>query len=295
MTLSNAIATLGLNTKARPTSANTAGQIQIGRDSENVRLAAADVAYSWQALIVGAANVAKVDIETNDEDDVVTFDWVAGVAQVETATAAGTITAAGTATAIVTAAGLTGSPLTVTFNVALSDTAAQWAAKARTALAANAAIAAMFTVDGDTTAIRLTRKPTASYVLGTETIPVYPASDGTLNIALDNGTSTGITPAASSANTTAGTATDGVYAPDANGKDFEGNAIPADWDAMAYHAKVLAGTADITLPPLGIAAETFAAGEGLVSYKTAAAAGSVEFEAVSAVAHVSFTAIGKLQ
>jgi len=39
---------------------------------------------------------------------------------------------------------------------------------------------------------------------------------------LDNGTSTGITPAATSANTTGGTLTAGVYLLDGDGKDFEG-------------------------------------------------------------------------
>jgi hypothetical protein len=293
MNLTNAIATFGLNTKATPTSANTSGQITVGLPQENLRLLGADVAYSWQALIAGATNQCVVEIESNTEDDVIGFDWAAGTAQVETATAAGTVTAAGTATAVVTAAGLTGSPLTVTFNVANGDTAAVWAAKARTALAANAAVAAMFTVDGETTAIRLTRKPITTYTVGRETVPVYAANDGTLNIALDNGTSTGITPASSSANTTAGVATDGVYAPDANGIDFEGNAIPADWDAMAYHAKVITGEAELSLDPATITALRLASGEQVTVAKESAAAGSVTFEAVSASALVSFTVIGK--
>lgn len=120
---------------------------------------------------------------------------VAPVAQVETATAAGSITGSGNATVVVTAAGMTGSPKTISVAVLNGDTAAQWADKVRTALAADSAVAALFTVGGSTTAITLTR-----------TSPAGVANDATLNISLDNGTCTGITTAATSANTTAGVA-----------------------------------------------------------------------------------------
>ena len=120
---------------------------------------------------------------------------VAPVAQVETATAAGSITGSGNATVIVTAAGMTGSPKTISVAVLNGDTAAQWADKVRIALAADSAVAALFTVSGSTTAIVLTR-----------TSPAGVSNDGTLNISLDNGTCTGITTAATSANTTAGVA-----------------------------------------------------------------------------------------
>ena len=114
------------------------------------------------------------------------------VAQVETATAAGTVTTGGNATVTVTSALVTGSPLAVSVPVTLNDTAAQWAAKVRAALADNAAIAAHFTVGGTTTAIILTAIVAA-------------ANDATLNIAIANGTCAGITNAATSAHTTTGT------------------------------------------------------------------------------------------
>lgn len=120
---------------------------------------------------------------------------VAPVAQVETATAAGSITGSGNATVVVTAAGMTGSPKTISVAVLNGDTAAQWADKVRTALAADSAVAALFTVGGSTTAITLTRNS-----------PAGVGNDATLNISLDNGTCTGITTAATSANTTAGVA-----------------------------------------------------------------------------------------
>jgi hypothetical protein len=113
------------------------------------------------------------------------------VAQVETATAAGTITGDGNAAVIVTAVGMTGTPKTIDVAVVSGDTPAVWAGKVRTALAADGAVTALYAVGGTTTAIKLTRKVPA-------------ANDGTLNISLDNGTCTGITTAASSANTTAG-------------------------------------------------------------------------------------------
>ena len=114
-----------------------------------------------------------------------------GSAQVETATAVGTVTANGNATVVITATAITGSPLTVSVAVLNTDTAATWAGKVRTALLATAAVTVAYTVGGSGAAITLTR--------------VYAdANDTTLNISLDNGTCTGITTAASSANTSAG-------------------------------------------------------------------------------------------
>ena len=112
--------------------------------------------------------------------------WSGGTKQVETATAAGTITAAGTVDVTVTSDRLYGSPLTIPVAVALSDTASDWAAKVRTALAADYQIARVFTVGGTTTEITLT-----------ETISR--ANDSTLNIAIANGTATGVTAAPTSA------------------------------------------------------------------------------------------------
>lgn len=132
---------------------------------------------------------------TPDTSSVDTTAGVASVAQVETATAAGTITGSGNATVIVTAAGMTGSPKTISVAVLNGDTASDWAAKVRTALGQDAAVTALFTVGGSGTSITLTR-----------TSPDGVSNDATLNISLDNGTCTGITTAATSANTTAGVA-----------------------------------------------------------------------------------------
>ncbi|MCI0391670.1 MAG: hypothetical protein MOB07_23240 [Acidobacteria bacterium] len=117
-----------------------------------------------------------------------------GTAQVETATAAGTIGTGGNANVTITAAGMPGSPLLVTVAVLAADTPTVWAGKVRTALAAHDTVGDFFVVSGTTTAIVLTTR-------------FIRDNDATLNIALDNGTCTGITPAPTSANTTASVVT----------------------------------------------------------------------------------------
>jgi hypothetical protein len=118
---------------------------------------------------------------------------VAGVQQVETATAAGTVSGSGNAQAVVTAAGMPNSPKTVLFAVLNGDTPSVWAQKCRDALQADPDVGGFFLVSGAGTAIVLTKRQDG-------------ANDATANVALDNNTSTGITTAATSANTTAGVA-----------------------------------------------------------------------------------------
>jgi len=115
-----------------------------------------------------------------------------GALQVETATAVGTIGTAGNATVVVTAnIGMTNSPKTVSVAVASADTATAWAAKVRTALAADADVGPFFTIGGAGAAITLTAKTAKT-------------NDSGMNCSLANGTCTGITAAPTSANTTAG-------------------------------------------------------------------------------------------
>lgn len=225
MDISQTRAFSGLRMVATPTASLVSNDVTIGISSTNTAIADVDTGYAARALIVGAASDLVLDLADNDSTG--TTAWTAGQAQVETATAAGTITGSGNATVIVTAAGMTGSPKTISVAVLNGDTAAVWAGKVRTALAADAAVSALFVVDGTTTAIRLTRKPTATYTVGTASVPLYADNDATLNISLDNGTCTGITTAATSANTTSGILSAGVYLLDADGKDFEGATLTA--------------------------------------------------------------------
>ena len=208
---------------ATPTSSLVANDVTIGIASTNTLIADVDTGFGAIALIADAASDLVLDISDNDSTG--TTAWTAGAAQVETATAAGTVTGSGDASVVVTAAGMTGSPKTISVAVLASDTATEWADKVRTALTADTAVTALFTVGGTTTAISLTRKPTATYDLGLIPVSTYAADDATLNISLDNGTCTGITTAGTSANTTAGALSSGVYLLDADGKDFEGGIL----------------------------------------------------------------------
>jgi hypothetical protein len=220
MNLSNIKATTGLNCKAIPASTNVVGTVQIGANPEITTLTAT-VAYSLQAFFSASGNVLSLNRLTGSTTGSTAY--VAGSAQFITATATGTVTLAGNVSVVVTSAGMAGSPKTVSVAVALNDGPTLWAAKVRTALAADTAVGGRFTVSGTTTAITLTRKPT--YVVsGDITHHVHPATDATLTLTLANGTSTGIS--GTSGTATAGVATTGVLIYDGDAKDFEGATIP---------------------------------------------------------------------
>ena len=108
--------------------------------------------------------------------------------QIETALAVGTATTDGTVTVTVTGADFAAAPVVLEVPVLVGDTADAWAAKVRTALAANPAISVIYDAGGTANHVSLTRKTGA-------------ANDATLNIALANGTtSPGITADATSEN-----------------------------------------------------------------------------------------------
>lgn len=133
---------------------------------------------TWDALELSAAPV----------------NGTTGRKQITTQTVIGTVATGGSMTLTVTAAGLTGSPLAISFNVDAGDIPSAVAAKAAAALAGNAEVAAMFDVDNIGADFALTRK-------------VEAANDGTLNLAIANGTATGVTPDATSTATQTGLAT----------------------------------------------------------------------------------------
>jgi len=121
----------------------------------------------------------------------------------------------------------------------------------RTALAADADVSALFTVGGTTTAISLTRKTST-----TGGVTYYVDNDATLNISLDNGTCTGITTAATSANTTAGIATSGAILSDF-GVDLEGDALVTIVTMKSILIENL-GTANVTVAGSGTDSFTIA-------------------------------------
>ena len=224
-----------LSATAQTTSTRVTGSVSIGTSNNSQTLTGVNVAYSLRAIIMPTdALVLASATNTTSASDA----WAAGTAQVETATAAGTITLTGTATITVTAAGMTGSPKAVSVAVVNGDTATVWAGKARTALAADADVSALFTVGGSTTAITLTSKTNSRGAL--------PANDATLNIATANNTCTGITAAATSADTTAGVASTGAYIYDGDAKDFEGITLPTIATIKAVQIYCAYGEVDLT-------------------------------------------------
>ena len=164
-------------------------------------------------LCCATAQAANITQAVNDASGASSF-ASAGNTQQETATAVGTITTAGNLLVTVTSANVVGSPLVFNVPVLLGDVANTVATNIRAALNANAAITAQFTVGGTGAAVLLT---------GNVTTPI-PLNDGTLNIAIANGTAAGITPVVNSANTRAVTRfwSDG-FAPKAGNDYFTGN------------------------------------------------------------------------
>lgn len=118
-----------------------------------------------------------------------------GVKQVITATAVGTVTQNGNLSVTVTTSGMTNSPKAITVAALNGDTPSVWAGKVRTALAADADVTSKWAVSGSGAQVVLTKLVAA-------------ANDGTANMALANGTTTGVTGAPNSTNTTAGVAPD---------------------------------------------------------------------------------------
>lgn len=186
----------------------TVGEVPIAGNVSSVtytpNLAMTGAASHYRTLNLinkGQAGLGTAVIATfafsNTGYDGVAFDELplnlAGTKQVETATVVGTITGAGNATVIVTAPGMSGTPITLSVAVALADTASQVAEKIRAAMAANANIAAWFTIAAAGAVITLTKKVAA-------------ADAQTMNISVDNGTCTGLTQDLTSTHTVAGAA-----------------------------------------------------------------------------------------
>ena len=256
MAISNARAYSGLQASAEPTSEGTSGTLTIGQGQTVTTLPLA-----IGAVVMGIELDSTYSVAINIETLVPTLTG-AGVNQVETATAAGTITASGNATVIVTGDDITGSPLTVSVAVTNTDTAATWAGKVRTALNATAAITSLYTVGGSTTAITLTR-----------ILDRY--NDGTLNISLANGTCTGITTAATSANTTAGINPAKCYRISGTtyvGDNFEGADFPNLNDMLGFQVRHTAGNGTFTITNPDF---SDILGEGEVLQKSASTSGSL--------------------
>lgn len=119
-----------------------------------------------------------------------------GTHQVETATGAGTVTVGGNASVTITSAALTGSPLTLSIPVP-TGAPSVWVTAIRTWLLTNAAAEPV----RDVFDLPETGAAPTTLILKRK---IPKANDTTLNVALATGWATGITAAATSANTTAG-------------------------------------------------------------------------------------------
>jgi hypothetical protein len=210
---------------ANVSSVNTTGSVTIGTPvAALVYTDAPTVAYSLR-MDIADGETLTLDMATGA---VTGAD--PGVLQVETATvvAAAGITTAGDAMVIVTASNLTGSPLTVSVPLLLTDTTATLVAtKIRAALTATSAITSIFTVGGTGANITLTQKTAIGQI--------------DINISIANGTCAGITAAPTSANTTSGVIATQAYRIQGtvwDQTDFEGEPLPTMTKAHCVYVKL---------------------------------------------------------
>lgn len=221
MTLINPRATFGLQARFIPTETNVFGQVQIGANNETIQLPYSNVAYSFKALF----GYDGGDFSFDQVNGIATASgtWVDGEAHVEGVDASGTCTTSGIITITIT-----GSPINpaVAINVAIAegDTPDEWAAKARSSLAANSTIAEVYDVIGETNQIYLSRKPKTIEVGGSNQLFYWP-NDPFHSITIDAGT-TGVDPATGS-EIVSGTGTTGCLIIDGDGLNLEGNTIGA--------------------------------------------------------------------
>lgn len=117
-----------------------------------------------------------------------------GTRQVETATGVGTITGNGVVRCVLTATGLDTASITIDVPVEIGQTASQWMGSVRTYFSTYPPVQTQFNVSGSGADMVLTRKSP------------YAGNDSTLNISIGGTgtTATGVTPAPTSTNTTAG-------------------------------------------------------------------------------------------
>jgi len=282
MAISSAATTYGTTFRGTPESVLSSGSLTVGVAATTQSFATADIGYAMTTRLTTAATTATLDIQSGVCTGSAAY--VAGTAQVETATvvAAAGATSAGNCTITFTSAAVTGSPVSVVVPLTTaSNTETLVTAALVAGIAANTAIAEKFTITRSGSTIVATRL--------VDSDSNYVANDATLNIAIPGGL--GITAAATSANTTNGVASSGVQVLDGDGKDFEGVTLVSMARLYCLEINVTAGSASATngtqvLPlPCRI-------------YNTSGITGSMltadlVITAASAGTNVTITAIGK--
>lgn len=234
MIISSALTNNGTSFTASPSSSLTTGRVTVGTSASQQAFTTADIGYAISTRLTTSSTTATLDIQSGVCTGSAAF--VAGVAQVETATviAAAGATSSGNCILTVTGSTLTGSPLDVTIALTTSASTATLVASALAAgLNANTAIAAKYSVTSSGADIVLTVKADAN--------GNFLANDGTLNIAIPGGL--GITAASTSTNTTAGIVSSGVQVLDGDGKDFEGITLPSMARIYSLEINVTSGSA----------------------------------------------------
>ena len=169
----------------------------------------ATLAYAARATLKAAAAVATFVLPAGTAS---TSTAAAGAKQVETFTALGNITQTGNLAVTVTGAGIAGSPLAINVAVVTGDTPAVWGGKVRAALAATAAVTALYDVGGANAVVTLTRK-------------IEAANDATFEVAAAAGTAANASLPITSANTTPGVAAAGTVLSGTVGGEIRGTAI----------------------------------------------------------------------
>ena len=237
MAISSAQTTIGTSFRGTPESVLTSGSLTMGVAAATQSFATADIGYAMTTRLTTASTTATLDVQSGVCTGSAAY--VAGTAQVETATvvAASGATSAGNCTITFTSAAVTGSPVSVVVPLTTaSNTETLVTAALVAGIAANSAIAEKFAITRSGSTIVATRLVDSN--------SNYVANDATLNIAIPAGL--GITAASTSANTTTGVASSGVQVLDGDGKDFEGVTLASMARLYCLEINVTAGSASAT-------------------------------------------------
>lgn len=230
MAIGQCRANYGLSADVTHDGVNVTGNIVVGVAQTALPLTGVNVQYSLKFELAAGA-VATWNPATGAVTGA-----TAGVAQIETATGAGTVTVAGNAAVTITGAGFTTLVLAVPVSTGAPSV---WMAEIRAYLQNNAAAAtvrALWDFTGATTAVIATANTNRD-------------DDGTFNIAIATGTATGITAAPSSVDTTAGVPYCLAYRIDGQAydtKDFQGVALPNIVTLKGYLVVHESGITDVT-------------------------------------------------
>lgn len=234
MAISAAQTITGSNCQGQATSALVTGIVQIGASQTAVQFPTADIGYAIGYEIVASAGTVTLDLQSGVATGSAAY--VAGTAQVVTATvtAASGATSNGNCSLTFTSPAVTGSPLTVVVPLTTaSNTATLVAAALAAGLAANTAIAAVWTVTSTGASVIVTRKSDANgYKYANET---------STNLAIPSGL--GISAAPLSTISPTGVVSSGVRITDGDGKDFEGVTLVSMATLYSLEINVTSGSA----------------------------------------------------